>query len=260
MLIDIGANLTHESFQEDLDQVLDRAQLAQVQYLLITGASLSSSSDALQLASSRDYLFSTAGIHPHHATECSSHALQEIKSLATNPKVRAIGETGLDYFRDFSPRDIQRNAFEAQLQLASDLDLPVFLHERDAYPDFAQILASYRDQLNHVVVHCFTGDRTALQAYLDLDCYIGITGWICDERRGKRLQELVELIPADRLLLETDAPYLLPRTLKPKPHNRRCEPAHLYEISRVVAQLLNTSTDQLASQTSRNAKKCFHLP
>jgi len=260
MLIDIGANLTHESFADDLDDVISRAHQARVESLIITGASLDSSIDALQLAANHDNVFSTVGIHPHHAAECSSEVLQELRSLATHTNVVAIGETGLDYFRNFCPREEQCSAFEAQLQLAMELKLPLFLHERDAYADFAPILNSHRDQLSQVVVHCFTGDRTALQTYLDMDCYIGITGWICDERRGSHLHDLIELIPADRLLLETDAPYLIPRTLKPKPKSRRCEPAHLAEIGSVVARLLNTSFDQLANQTTLNAKACFNLP
>ncbi|MBT3428497.1 MAG: YchF/TatD family DNA exonuclease [Gammaproteobacteria bacterium] len=260
MLIDIGANLTHESFADDLKEVIDRAHQATVESLIITGASIDSSVDALQLARSQDHLFSTVGIHPHHAAECSEQVLEQLKSLAEDSKVRAIGETGLDYFRDFCPRDRQRDAFEAQLQLAIEMNLPLFLHERDAFKDFAPILRSYRDKLDSVVVHCFTGDRTALQTYLDMDCYIGITGWVCDERRGQHLHDLIELIPADRLLLETDAPYLIPRSLKEKPKNRRCEPAHLPEICRFVAMLLNTSFEQLANQTSRNARTCFNLP
>lgn len=260
MLIDIGANLTHDSFADDLNEVLDRAHQATVESLIITGASIDSSVDALQLACSQNNLFSTAGIHPHHATECSEEVLAQLRSLAEDANVIAIGETGLDYFRDFCPRDIQCKAFEAQLQLGIDMKLPLFLHERDAFKDFAPILRSYRDQLNSVVVHCFTGDRTALETYLDMDCYIGITGWVCDERRGQHLHDLIELIPANRLLLETDAPYLIPRTLKPKPKSRRCEPAHLPEICRFVAMLLDTSFDQLARQTTQNARTCFNLP
>ena len=259
MLFDIGANLTQESFHDDLDQVLADARSVDVQTIMVTGASLDGSREALELAQDKKHLFATAGIHPHHADQGDEAGLAVIAELAQSDQVKAIGETGLDYFRDFSPRDLQRQSFERHIELAKQLELPMFLHERDAYPDFFEQLLPHRQELSDVVVHCFTGNEAALDAYLELDCYIGITGWICDERRGQHLLPLVKKIPQDRLLIETDAPYLLPRTLKPKPKSRRNEPKYLPHICNYIAQVLGVDPEGLAKQTYDNATRFFRL-
>ncbi len=260
MLIDIGANLTHESFEHDFGEVLERATTANIEQIVVTGASTEGSQDACRIAAQYDHLYATAGIHPHHAEETSKTVISQLRDLLAHEKVRAVGETGLDFFRDFSPRDVQQRSFEDHIELAIDLGLPMFLHERDAYPKFAEILRTYRDALSDVVVHCFTGEKDALYAYLDLDCHIGITGWICDERRGKHLLDLVADIPANRLMIETDAPYLMPRTLRPKPKSRRNEPCNLPEVCKTVAAARNTSFETLARETSENARQFFDLP
>ncbi len=217
-LIDIGANLTHDSFDRDRDAVLQRARDAGVGQLVITGASREHSPLALQLAQQHPgFLYATAGVHPHHAVECTAECEAEMRTLQAHSQVVAVGECGLDYFRDFAPRPAQHKAFERQLQLAADNGKPLFLHQRDAHEDFLAIMRSFEGRLGAAVVHCFTGTREELFAYLDRDYYIGITGWLCDERRGAHLRELVRNIPANRLMIETDAPYLLPRTLKPMP-------------------------------------------
>lgn len=268
-LIDIGANLTHESFARDLAEVLQRASQAGITSIIVTGADLKSSHAALELAATGHEvqegvatpitLRSTAGVHPHHATGVSKVTMADLEQLAANPLVVAVGETGLDYFRNFSPRADQERSFKLHLELAARTGLPLFLHERDAYPVFAQILRKWRDRLSRVVVHCFTGEQAALHAYLDLDCYIGITGWICDERRGQHLHKLVGDIPDDRLLLETDAPYLVPRSMRPKPRSGRNEPCHLRYINDYVAKLRHEDPDALASRTSENARTFFAL-
>ncbi len=260
-LIDIGANLTHESFAPDLAQVIARAQAAGVVQFGITGADLPGSRAALELAASLPGIaFCTAGIHPHHSADAPlDPAVAEIAALAQAPAVRAIGETGLDYHRDFAPRSAQRAAFEAQLELAAAVGLPVFLHQRDAHHDFLALIARWRDRLVDAVVHCFTADAEALAAYLDLDCHIGITGWVCDERRGTHLMPLLPRIPTGRLLLETDAPYLLPRTLRPRPRGRRNEPGYLPEVLRVVAAARGESQATLAAHTTAAARRCFRL-
>lgn len=259
MLFDIGANLTHSDFNEDLLVVLDRAKTAGVGQMAVTGASLEGSKQAVALSEQFEPLFATVGIHPHHAEEINDDTLLALAGLAANDRVVAIGETGLDYCRNFTPRDQQRRAFEAQLALAVELGKPLFLHERDAADDFIAILTKYRDRIDSAVVHCFTGDAHALAHYLDLDCHIGITGWICDERRGRHLHNLIGDIPSNRLMIETDAPYLLPRTLKPKPKHRRCEPAHLVEICRFVAALLDKPASQVAAETTQTAQAFFKL-
>ena len=259
-MIDIGANLTHESFEADFDDVLQRAHAAGVKQMLVTGASASGSEQALEIANRSDFLFATAGIHPHHAEETTPGVIATLRDLLQEEKVKAVGETGLDFFRDLSPRAVQQASFEAHIELATDSGLPMFLHERDAYPRFGEILSTHRDKLANVVVHCFTGEKAALYHYLDLDCYIGITGWICDERRGEHLLKLVRDIPRDRLLLETDAPYLMPRNMQPKPKTRRNEPCNLVWVRDTVAQSRDQTTDEIEQITTANARRLFQLP
>ena len=259
-MIDIGANLTHESFSEDLDDVLQRAKNAGVKQIMVTGASLKSSKQALEMTDRYEQLFATAGIHPHYAKETSHETIEALRECLKNDKVKAVGETGLDFFRDLCPRSIQIKSFEQHLELAIENNLPLFLHERESYSAFSEILSTYRDDLSKVVVHCFTGEKNALHTYLDLDCYIGITGWICDERRGKHLLTLVKDIPSKRLLIETDSPYLMPRNINPKPKTRRNEPHYLKFVCKTIAQCRETNTEDLATQTSANARLFFSLP
>jgi TatD DNase family protein len=258
--IDIGCNLSHESFDSDWKEVVGRAVDNGVVQLVLTGASVGGSERALELARQEPTrLRATAGIHPHLAAHADDEALQRLAALQAEPLVVAAGECGLDYFRDLSPRSDQCRAFEAQLELARNAELPVFLHQRDAHADFRSILAQFRDRLGPVVVHCFTDTRKALFDYLDLDCHIGITGWVCDERRGLELKELVPSIPIDRLMLETDAPYLKPRNLRPKVRTHRNEPCWLPWIGGTVAALRGESPASLAQRTSANARAFFDL-
>ena len=259
-LIDIGANLTHESFADDLEAVLDRAAANGVAEIIVTGADPRGSREAASLAASRDRLFATAGVHPHYARVCTVDTIAELRELAAGERVVAVGETGLDFNRDFSPRPVQQQWFAAQLELAVELQMPVFLHQRDAHDAFAAILGDYMDSLPGAVVHCFTDTAAALEHYLALGCHVGITGWICDERRGDGLRELVRLIPDDRLLIETDAPYLLPRDLSPRPSGRRNEPAYLAHVAQAVADARGQTLEQVAMISRRNAIHCFRLP
>jgi len=260
-LIDIGANLGHDSFDHDRDAVLQRARDAGVAQLVVTGASREGSPKALQLAQAHPgLLFATAGVHPHHATEYTDECDAELRALHAHPEVVAVGECGLDYFRDFSPRPAQRRAFERQLQLAVDTRKPLFLHQRDAHADFMAMMRGFDGTLGPAVVHCFTGTRAELFDYLDRDWHVGITGWLCDERRGQHLRELVKHIPADRLLIETDAPYLLPRTVRPQPSHRRNEPMYLAHIVEELARDRGEEVTVTAAQTTANARKFFGLP
>lgn len=260
-LIDIGANLSHECFSSDLDAVLDAARDCGIEHILVTGTSLDGSREAASLAHQYPgFLSSTAGVHPHEAARFSVETGEALSALAgSDPAVKAFGETGLDYFRDFSPRDQQREAFAAQLQLAEALGKPVFLHQRDGHEDFIQILREYRNALPRGVVHCFTGTEAELRDYLELDMHIGITGWICDERRGHHLHDMIRLIPGNRLMLETDSPYLLPRTIRPKPASRRNVPANLVHVLETVAACLGKSEKIVAEQTTVNARDFFAL-
>jgi TatD DNase family protein len=250
-LIDIGANLTHASFNGDLPQVLERARAAGVS-VLVTGTAPEETRKALAL----DF-HTTAGVHPHHARDCGPQTIAELRELAKDPRVVAIGECGLDFNRNYSPHPDQEKWFVAQIELALDLGKPLFLHSRDAHPRFSEILRKYK--IDQAVAHCFTGEREELRAYLDLGLYIGITGWICDERRGRHLIELVREIPRDRLLLEIDAPYLTPRDLHPQPKARRNEPSFLPHIARAVARALGRPVEEIAAETTRNARALFGL-
>jgi len=259
-LIDIGANLTHDSFDADRDSVLARAAAAGVGRIIVTGTSVTSSVQAAALCEAKPRtLFATAGVHPHHAAEFDAHTTAALRSLLRDPVFVAVGECGLDFFRDYSPRPAQRRAFEAQLELAAAVGKPVFLHQRDAHDEFVEVLKAARERLVGGVAHCFTGGPTELTAYLDLDLYIGVTGWVCDERRGAELRAAVPLIPSERLLLETDAPYLLPRDLTPRPQSRRNEPRFLAHVLERVAALRNQPVDVVAAATTTNAERLFGL-
>lgn len=262
-LVDIGLNLTHESFDRDRDAVLERAREAGVAQMVITGTSLAESEQALAVCRHLDpsgmRLSCTAGVHPHDAKQWNSDCVAQLKALLAEPEVRAVGECGLDFNRDFSPRPQQERALEEQLELAALSGLPVFLHERDASQRLLEILTGFRDRLSAAVVHCFTGDKRALYAYLDLDLHIGITGWICDERRGTHLHPLMRDIPAQRLMLESDAPYLTPRTLRPRPKSNRNEPAFLPEVLREIARHRGEPEAALALSTTACARDFFGL-
>jgi len=260
-LIDIGANLTHESFATDREAILARAAEVGVGRIIVTGTSLQGSRDALQLSRKHPgRLYATAGVHPHHAGEVDEDTLTGIRDLTTDPSIVAIGECGLDYFRHYSPREAQLDVFEKQLALASGTDKPVFLHQRDAHADFVALLKNFLGQIAGGVAHCFTGDRNEMKAYLDMGLHIGITGWICDERRGESLQDAVRYLPLDRILLETDAPYLLPRDLKEKPSGRRNEPSVLPHVLEATARCMQQSAEVVATATTRNTERLFHLP
>jgi TatD DNase family protein len=259
-LLDIDANLTHESFHHDLDAVLQRAYSHGVGRMIVTGASRDGSTHALALAKAHPgALFATAGVHPHHAIDYDDATDALLRELAQDPVVRAVGETGLDYNRNYSPRAVQLQVFERQLQIAVDLQKPLFLHQRDAHADFIALLRRYRDRLPAAVVHCFTDTGEALRDYLALDCHIGITGWICDERRGTHLRELVREIPANRLMIETDAPYLLPRTVRPQPAHRRNEPMYLRHICEEIARDRGEPIEVTAANSVATAEAFFGL-
>lgn len=222
--------------------------------MVVTGTTVAESRHAVEIAEAHD-LYATVGVHPHHARDCDASTLDSLKELASHPRVVAIGECGLDFNRNYSPHPDQEKWFIAQAELALSLDKPLFLHSRDAHPRFSRIVSSFKPR--KAVAHCFTGEREELHAYLDLGLYIGITGWICDERRGRHLVELARDIPRDRLLLETDSPYLTPRDLHPQPKARRNEPAFLPHIARAVAKARGRPVEEVAAETTRNAAALF---
>jgi len=260
-LIDIGANLTHDSFDADRDAVLAAAAAAGVGRIVVTGTSVTSSVQAAALCELHPgKLYATAGVHPHHASDFDAHTTAALRALLANPAFVAAGECGLDFFRDYSPRDAQRRAFAAQLELACEVRKPVFLHQRDAHDEFVAMLTPLRASLAGGVAHCFTGGPRELESYLELGLHVGVTGWVCDERRGGDLRAAVPRIPLDRLLVETDAPYLLPRDLSPVPRSRRNEPRFLAHVLERIATLRNEPVEAVARASTANAERLFGLP
>jgi len=240
---------------------MQRAAGAGVDRIIITGSSDESNVQAARLAQRfPGTLYSTAGVHPHHASDYTDDSDALIRSLIENDAVVAVGECGLDYYRNLSPREAQLRAFRRQLDIARDSGLPVFLHQRDAHDDLVAVLEPVLPDLSRAVAHCFTGGVEALREYVSMDLYVGITGWICDERRGKHLHDIVSIIPDDKLLIETDAPYLLPRTIRPRPRSRRNEPMYLPEVLRVVAEARAQTTAHVARITTSNAMRFFGIP
>ena len=257
-LVDIGLNLAHDSFDSDREHVIATARAAGVEHMVITGSTLESTESAIELVQSDPGTFRcTAGVHPHHAADLRTEDLPRLRKLLAAPEVGAAGECGLDYFRNFSSHEDQERAFRRQLELAVECGKPVFLHQRDAHDAFVAILGDYLPRLAGGVAHCFTGDERELRDYLDRGLSIGITGWICDERRGQHLRELVRVIPLDRLMAETDAPYLLPRDLTPKPSHRRNEPKYLPHVVKTIAACRGEPYATVAAATTRNALEFF---
>ncbi|MDR0912427.1 MAG: TatD family hydrolase [Methanobrevibacter sp.] len=283
--IDIGINLLHKSFNNDRIDVINEGYKLGVSKLILTGTTVDNSLKTLNFVNkfnnmndndndknncnynydklnNKDnvpIIYSTAGIHPHNAIEFNENSLNSLEKIAKSPNVKAIGECGLDYNRDFSPRDIQREVFEKQIQLAIKLDMPLFLHDRESCVDFSKILEKYQEDLDKFVVHCFTGTKEELEIYLDLGAYVGITGWICDERRGKNLLKLINDIPLDKLMIETDAPFLIPRNLDPKPKKHRNLPKYLPHIAKTIAIELGEDEKKISEVTYKNTVDFFNL-
>ncbi|MDG2060450.1 MAG: TatD family hydrolase [SAR86 cluster bacterium] len=256
---DIGANLTHPDLQEDLESILENALNEGVVNISVTSSNLEESIKALDLVKKwPEILISTAGIHPHEAKKFNSYSYSEVKDLASNKEVSAIGETGLDYHRNYSSPSEQRKSFEQHVELAIELDMPLFLHVREAHQDFLSILDNVKDNLPRIVVHCFTGTESELDDYTGRDFYIGITGWICDERRGQHLKPLIKNIPEDRLLIETDSPYLLPRNSGIN-YRTSNEPKYLGIVAKEVASHKDGAHEETFKTLFTNSKNFFGL-
>ncbi|RKF13301.1 hydrolase TatD [Alginatibacterium sediminis] len=259
-MFDLALNLSSSQFDKDRDEMMQRGFDAGVAGVLALSSELEESKSLPTLVANwPQRCWASVGVHPHHAKSCSIEQLQQLLGLSAADNVIAIGECGLDFNRDFSPRDQQEQIFEAQLKIAAELKMPVVMHERDAFERFYPILKAWRPHLVGAVLHCFTGSESSLKAYLDLDIYIGVTGWLCDERRGQDLQAMLPLIPNERLFLETDAPYLLPRDLKPKPKSRRNELMYLGQIYSTAARLRQQELSQLKAMTQANAERLFGI-
>ena len=260
-MIDIGANLTGSSFKTDLDDVIQRAISNGVGQIIVTGSDIEDSLEAFELTKEYpEVLYSTAGIHPHHADSFDEEAIDSLRELHKHATVVAVGECGLDFNRNYSISENQKNAFEAQLELAVELQKPIFLHQRDAHDDFISMINNCQSGLVAAVAHCFTGNVQEALEYIDMGLYIGVTGWICDERRGRDLQQAVKHIPLDRIMLETDAPYLLPRDLIVEPvRSRRNEPCFLSHVCKITALHMGIDDEELAVASLKNTKRFFKI-
>lgn len=263
-MIDIGVNLTNRRFDKDRVEVIARAQAQGISHLLITGTSVDESKKALALCQAYQNalpngLFSTSGVHPHDADHVPADYIDQIATLAQSPYVKAIGECGLDFNRNFSAPEQQKRVFSEQVELAAQLQMPLFLHQRDAFEAWFTILEPYINKVPAMISHCFTGTKSELTQCLEAGMYIGITGWVCDERRGQELRDIIDLIPIERLLIETDAPYLTPRTIRPKPKSSRNEPSYLPYVVDQISTLTAYSVEEIISHTNNNARQAFNL-
>ncbi|MCQ2738338.1 MAG: YchF/TatD family DNA exonuclease [archaeon] len=261
-LIDIGLNLMHKSFDKNRAEIISESAKVGVNQFIITGTNVKSSETAKEYAKQdkfKDILFSTAGVHPHDAKSCDENTIAKLEEFAEEDCVVAIGECGLDYNRNYSPQDVQRKWFEEQVKLAQKLDMPLFLHERDAHEDMMKILESYPEMAKKAVVHCFTGTKEEAENYLSLGCYIGVTGWICDERRGQSLQEAVTIIPPEKMMIETDAPFLIPRNLPKKPKSNKNKPEYLPHILKTIAEYKDMDPEELGKSVTKTTKELFKI-
>lgn len=252
-MIDSHAHLTDERFDGEVDAVLQRASDAGLRAIVTVGTKLGNSREAAELAAARPLVYATAGIHPHYAEEASDDAFDQIRELASQSRVVAVGETGLDYHYDNAPRLVQRRAFERHLILASELDLPVVVHAREADDDVIAMLRN-APRGTRGVLHCFSSGSTLLQVGLELGWYISFAGMITFPRYQDA--ELLRRVPLDRLLVETDSPYLAPVPRRGK----RNEPAHVVLVARRAAELLDQPFEAIAAATMHNAQEFYRLP
>ena len=260
LLADSCFNITHESFKNDLGEVLDSANNEGVEYFFCPASKEREIDDLIQLSESyKRNIFCSVGIHPHYASDLKPNTIENMEKYLSNQHVKAVGEIGLDYYRNFQSPEIQKKCFNAFLELASKHQYPLFLHHREAFDDFYPIIKDHIDQVPESIVHCFTGTKSELKKFLDLGLYIGVTGWICDPKRGADLRGIIKYIPIDRLLIETDAPYLVPKNMENKPRNNRNEPLFLKHIACNISELLNIDKALLADKTTKNFKKLFRV-
>lgn len=260
MLIDCVAKLTDNVFQEDVDQVIERAKLAHISRIIVAANNDMQSLSAVELAIRHsDCLFASIGIHPHFAAACYGRWSNTLERLGKMKRVVAIGECGLDYVEFYAEPEIQEQCFEAQLEYASQNGLPVILKQLEAHDSFMELVEKWRPNLVGGMINGFSGNAQELKDYLDLDLHIGINGCISETRTSKRLSKLIPHIPGDRLLLCSDSPRQLPNTVKPKPRARRNEPMFLSHVCQQLSRILGIQVAELANITSTNAVDLFKL-
>ena len=251
MLIDSHTHLQVSQYNKDRDAVLKRAQDAGVETILIIGIDLETSLSAIELAEKHENLYATVGMHPHDAKKLTPDVLKTFRELLNHPKVIALGEIGLDYYRNLSPPDVQKDAFEKQLNLAEEMEMPIVIHNRDAYKDILPILESRQGQIQGVL-HCFTGDIELMERSVEIGFHIGIGG-IVTYPNAKEMQAVASKVPSDRLLIETDCPWLTPQFRRGK----RNEPSYVRAVAEKIAELRNTSIETIGEITTNNFKTLF---
>jgi len=257
--IDIGINLTNKQFYNEHEEIINRALDQGVEHMILTGTSVRGSKESAEIAEEYpEILFSTAGIHPHDAKSFNGESIAELRKLLKQDHVISVGECGLDFDRDFSPRPMQEKCYMAQLELAIEVNKPLFLHERSAFKRFNDITDEYLSQLPEAVVHCFTGTLDEAKTYLDKGFYLGFTGAISDEKRFKHLEDVIKYVPLDRMMIETDAPFMLPKNM-PRMQNRRNEPSFLPYVAQTIAHLKRISISDVADETTETARNFFRL-
>lgn len=255
MLIDSHAHLDMKDFDKDREKVLERATKGGLTHIVTVGIDLDSSLIALDLARKYDFIYSTVGYHPHNADECSSQALEELAQMTSEPEVVAWGEIGLDYFRGYSSREGQLKIFSRQLEIADDLNVPVIIHDREAHSDVLRILKKMGKGEKKGVIHCFSGDKDLARDLIDLGYFISIPGTVT-YKNASQVKEVATGLPLECMLVETDAPFLAP---VPK-RGKRNEPLFVTFTAQEIAQLKGVEFDEVALQTSKNAKILFGLP
>lgn len=257
-IFDSHCHLTDTSYLKEMDQIISRAKMADVEAVMIVGITERTSLQAVEIAKKYSGCYASVGIHPHDAKECSEDLFTRMVALAKNPHVKAWGETGLDFNRMFSPKEIQEKWFSRQLEIADELNLPLIFHERDSKGRFLEILKThYRTSGKKGVIHCFSGNQRDLDEYLKLGFYIGITGIFTIKTRGQRLREMAPHIPINRLVIETDAPYLTPAP--EKNHTRRNEPAFVRSVLMKLAEVTNEPLEKLADALWNNTCRLFNI-
>lgn len=254
MLADTHAHLQWASFDKDREKVIRRARKVDVKYIVNIGFDLDGSREAIELAEKHEGLYATVGIHPHNASQLNENVLDKLRKLSGNPKAVAIGEIGLDYYRNLSPREAQKKAFEAQLILAEELGLPVVIHDREAHTDTREMLSKFKGKVNGIM-HCFSGSREMAEQCIKSDFYISFAGPVTFPNSHK-LHEIAKRIDLNKILIETDSPWLAPQEMRGK----RNEPAFLLFTAKKIAKLKGISVDELAEATTGNAKEIFQLP
>jgi len=254
-LFDSHCHLDDSVFAKDWSAVMDRMAANDVKAALIAGINADRSTKGLALAQKNSGLYAAVGVHPHDASGCDEKTLTELKALAANPKVRAWGEIGLDFNRMYSPRNVQEKWFVRQLEIADELGLPLIFHERDSQGRLLELLDQNPNSRRAGVVHCFSGTDTELARYLEMGFYIGITGILTIQKRGRRLREQVSMIPSECILIETDAPYLTPAPQKNR--HRRNEPAFVKSVLLKLAAITGTEAESMADTVWQNTCHLF---